>query len=41
MSNELHRGTGMLLIEAVNSNPNGNPDQDSDPRRRNDGHGEI
>lgn len=41
MNKELHRGTGLLWIEVVNSNPNGNPDQDSDPRRRNDGLGEI
>lgn len=41
MNTELHRGTGLLWIEAVNSNPNGDPDQDSDPRRRSDGRGEI
>ena len=41
MDKELHRGTGLLWIEAINSNPNGNPDQDSDPRRRGDGLGEI
>ena len=37
----LHRMTGLLWIEAINSNPNGNPDQDNDPRRRADGFGEI
>ena len=33
--------TGLLVIEVVNSNPNGNPDQESDPRVRNNGIGEI
>jgi Cas7 group CRISPR-associated protein Csh2 len=28
------RATGLLLIVVENSNPNGDPDQDSDPRRR-------
>lgn len=28
------RGTGLLIIVAENSNPNGDPDQESDPRRR-------
>lgn len=37
----LNRRTGVLIIEAVNSNPNGNPDQESDPRQRPDGRGEI
>ncbi len=35
------RGTGLLVIEVINSNPNGDPDQESDPRHRPDGHGEI
>ncbi|MDZ4042762.1 MAG: type I CRISPR-associated protein Cas7 [Eubacteriales bacterium] len=35
------RGTGLLIIEVVNSNPNGNPDRDNDPRQRPDGTGEI
>jgi CRISPR-associated protein Csd2 len=35
------RGTGLLVIEVVNSNPNGDPDRESDPRQRPDGHGEI
>jgi len=28
------RATGLLVIEVRNSNPNGDPDQESDPRRR-------
>jgi Cas7 group CRISPR-associated protein Csh2 len=38
MSNEqkqaIARATGLLVIEVCNSNPNGDPDQESDPRRR-------
>ncbi len=30
----LARAVGLLIIEARNSNPNGDPDQDSDPRNR-------
>jgi len=42
MSEEtMKRVTGLLIIEAVNSNPNGNPDQESDPRQRSNGQGEI
>ena len=41
MSNEIKRVTGLLIIEAVNSNPNGNPDAESDPRQRDNGQGEI
>ena len=41
MNNEIKRVTGLLIIEAVNSNPNGNPDQESDPRVRDNGQGEI
>lgn len=42
MSNEyLNRSVGLMIIEVVNSNPNGDPDQESDPRSRNDGRGEI
>ena len=33
--------TGLLIIEAVNSNPNGDPDRESDPRHRANGIGEI
>src|ERR1017187_1962096 len=35
----LNRATGLLLIEVTNSNPNGNPDQESDPRLRPDERG--
>jgi CRISPR-associated protein Csd2 len=41
MSDNMKRATGLLIIEAVNSNPNGNPDQESDPRVRDNGQGEI
>src|SRR3954449_5140400 len=35
------RATGLLVIEVVNSNPNGDPDRESDPRQRPDNRGEI
>ncbi len=38
---EPKRTTGLLVIEVVNSNPNGDPDRESDPRQRPDGRGEI
>jgi len=41
MSNEIKRATGLLIIEVVNSNPNGDPDRESDPRQRPNGLGEI
>ncbi|NLX26693.1 MAG: type I CRISPR-associated protein Cas7 [Lentisphaerae bacterium] len=41
MSDHIKRVTGLLIIETVNSNPNGNPDQESDPRVRDNGQGEI
>ena len=41
MNTELKRATGLLVIEAVNSNPNGDPDRESDPRQRPNGLGEI
>lgn len=41
MSDEIKRATGLLIIEAVNSNPNGDPDRESDPRQRPNGLGEI
>lgn len=41
MTNEFKRATGLLVIEAVNSNPNGDPDRESDPRQRPNGCGEI
>ncbi len=37
----MNRATGLLVIEVLNSNPNGNPDQDSDPRLRPDERGMI
>lgn len=39
--NNIVRATGLLVIEAINSNPNGDPDRESDPRQRPDGRGEI
>lgn len=41
MDNTIKRATGLLVIEAVNSNPNGDPDRESDPRQRPNGFGEI
>ena len=41
MDAEFRRATGLLVIEVVNSNPNGDPDRESDPRQRPDGRGEI
>lgn len=35
------RATGLLILEVINSNPNGDPDRESDPRQRPDGRGEI
>ena len=35
------RATGLLVIEAINSNPNGDPERESSPRQRPDGKGEI
>jgi len=37
----MHRGTGLLVIEVIGSNPNGDPDRESDPRVRPDERGEI
>ena len=37
----IRRATGLLVIEVVNSNPNGDPDRESDPRTRPDRKGEI
>jgi Cas7 group CRISPR-associated protein Csh2 len=39
--NKILRATGLLVIEVINSNPNGDPDRESDPRHRPDGRGEI
>ncbi len=41
MEKEIKRATGLLVIEVVNSNPNGDPDRESDPRQRPNGIGEI
>jgi Cas7 group CRISPR-associated protein Csh2 len=41
MSVDIKRATGLLIIEVVNSNPNGDPDRESDPRQRPNGLGEI
>ena len=41
MDKEIKRATGLLVIEVVNSNPNGDPDRESDPRQRPNGCGEI
>lgn len=41
MRNEIKRATGLLVIEVVNSNPNGDPDRESEPRQRPNGCGEI
>ena len=41
MSREIKRATGLLIIEVVNSNPNGDPDRESVPRQRPNGLGEI
>ncbi len=38
---QIVRATGFLVIEVINSNPNGDPDRESDPRQRPDGRGEI
>lgn len=40
-TNGILRATGLLIIEVINSNPNGDPDRESDPRQRPDGRGEI
>ncbi len=41
MNHTMKRATGLLVLEVINSNPNGDPDQDSDPRQRPDQKGEI
>lgn len=41
MDNNIKRATGLLVIEVVSSNPNGDPDRESDPRQRPNGLGEI
>jgi CRISPR-associated protein Csd2 len=41
MTDSINRATGFLIIEVVNSNPNADPDRESDPRQRSNGFGEI
>jgi CRISPR-associated protein Csd2 len=41
MSSQIKRATGLLVIEAVNSNPNGDPYRENEPRQRPNGRGEI
>jgi Cas7 group CRISPR-associated protein Csh2 len=41
MNENIKRATGLLIIEVMNSNPNGDPDRESDPRQRPNGLGEI
>jgi CRISPR-associated protein Csd2 len=41
MNSKINRATGLLVIEVVNSNANGDPDRESDPRQRPNGIGEI
>ena len=37
MSVDFNRATGLLILEVVNSNPNGDPDRENDPRQRPNG----
>ncbi|MCG6551068.1 MAG: type I CRISPR-associated protein Cas7 [Candidatus Magnetominusculus sp. LBB02] len=37
----MNKATGLLIIEVRSSNPNGDPDRESDPRQRYDDRGEI
>lgn len=37
----MKRATGLLVFEVRDSNPNGDPDRESDPRQRSDGRGEV
>lgn len=41
MNRSFNRGTGLLIINVVNSNPNGDPDGESEPRMFDDGRGLI
>jgi len=41
MSDVDKRAVGLLILEVINSNPNGDPDRESDPRQRMDDRGEI
>lgn len=38
---KINRITGLMLVEVINSNPNGDPDKDNDPRLRYNNIGEI
>jgi len=38
---KIMKATGLLIIEVRDSNPNGDPDRENDPRQRPDGRGEI
>ncbi|MDZ4722648.1 MAG: type I CRISPR-associated protein Cas7 [candidate division Zixibacteria bacterium] len=40
-ADEVKRASGLLIIEVINSNPNGDPDRESDPRQRPDERGKI
>lgn len=41
MTEEIKRAVGSIIVEVINSNPNGDPDRDGAPRQREDGRGEI
>ena len=41
MTAMFNRGTGLLVINVINSTPNGDPDADSEPRQLDDGRGLI
>ncbi len=41
VNQDIRKATGLLILEVVNSNPNGDPDRESDPRQRPNGLGEI
>lgn len=41
MTDNIRRATGLLVIEVVNSNANGDPDREAEPRQRPNGIGEI
>lgn len=40
-ASQIKRAVGLLIITVHNANPNGNPDEDGDPRQRRDELGEI
>lgn len=41
VESKIKRATGLLVLEVIESNPNGDPDRESDPRQRPDSKGEI